>query len=141
MLIDYLSAVIGLVSAEIVRSAVTVAVGGATLKVIHPVQLLKSKLWNLYRLPGKRSAAGIEQARLSVEVVAAYLRTAGLKPREMLKTIEAAGKFAAPAPARYAREECRVNCLDAIPAEVLRPGVLPAAFRERRWPQIVAAAK
>jgi len=119
--IDFLSGVMGVDSAEIARSAVTVAVEGGTLKVIHPVPLLKSKIWNLHRLPGKRSAAGIEQARLAVAIVAAYLRTADLKQRETLKTIEAVGKFAATTPARYARTQCRIDCLDAIPAEVPRP--------------------
>jgi hypothetical protein len=140
ILIDYLSAVIGVDSREIARSAVTIDVDGEALKVIHPIQLMKSKLWNLYRLRAKRTAEGIEQARLAIEIVAAFLKKAELNQRQTLKVIEAIGKFAATHPARYGREHYNLECLKAIPTEILEANSLPAAFREKRWPQIVAAA-
>lgn len=141
ILIDYLTAVIGVDSKEIARSAVSVELEGEPLKLIHPIQLLKSKTWNLYGLDAKRNAEGIEQARLSIEVVAAFFRAAKLRRRETLRAVEAVGKFAATDPARYVRERFHLECLKAIPADLLKAGALPAAFRERRWPQIVAAAK
>jgi len=141
ILIDYLSGVIGVDSKEIGRSAVTVDVDGQALRVIHPIQLMKSKICNLYQLQQKRTAEGIEQARLSIEIVAAFVNTVKLSQREMLKAIEQIGKFAATAPARYAREHYNLDCLKAIPAEIVAGDALPAAFREKRWPQIVAAAK
>jgi hypothetical protein len=141
ILIDYLAGVIGVDSNEIAKTAVTVEVHGEPLKVIHPLQLLKSKIWNLYALQSKRSAAGIEQARLSIEVVACFLRAARLTKRETLKAIEVLGRFAATDPARYAREHYRLDCLGAVPVELIDGEALPPAFREKRWPQIVARAK
>lgn len=141
ILIDYLAGIIGVDSRDIVRSAVTVEVEGEPLKVIHPIHLLQSKIWNLYRLAGKRNAQGIEQGRLAIEIVAAFLRTTALSQREQLKAIEKIGRIAATDPARDARERYGLDCLKAIPDEVFKKGVLPPAFREKRWPQIVAAAK
>jgi len=141
ILIDYLSGVIGVDSREIARSAVTVDIDGQALKIIHPIQLMKSKLWNLYRLGSKRSAEGIEQARLSIEIVAAFLEKEKLNQRQTLKVIGTIGRFAATRPARYAREHYDLDCLKAIPTEILEGNSLPTAFREIRWPQILAAAK
>ncbi len=141
VVVDYLSGILGVESRDIIRSAITVDFHGQPLKIIHPVPLLQSKFWNLYRLPAKRSPAGIEQARLAIEIVAAFLRTAEPPRRELLKAIERIGRFAATNPARDARERYGLQCLKAIPEEVFRKGALPVVFHEKRWPQIVAAAE
>src|SRR5207302_11429675 len=82
ILIDYLSGVIGVDSGEIARSAVTIDIDGQALKIIHPIQLMKSKLWNLYRFGSKRNAELIEQARLSIMIVAAFLQKEKLNQRQ-----------------------------------------------------------
>lgn len=115
VLIDYLSGVIGPESREIVRTAVTVEFEGQPLKIIHPFPLLQSKIWNLYRLAGKQTPEGIEQARLAIEIQAAFLRKARLTRRELLKAIEKIGRFAATEPARHARRRFGLECLKAIP--------------------------
>ena len=66
---------------------------------------------------------------------------AGLTRRELLKAVESIGKFAATTPARHVRETYLLDCLKAVPASVFRKGVLPMPFHEKRWPQILAAAK
>jgi len=63
-----------------------------------------------------------------------------MQQRELLKSIEAIGKFAPTLPARFASENYGLDCLKAVPASVLREGVLPEAFRKKRWPQILANA-
>lgn len=141
VLIDYLAGIIGPESREIVRTAVSVDFEGQPLKIIHPFALLQSKIWNLYRLAGKRTPEGIEQARLAIEIQAAFLRKAQLARRELLKAIEKIARFAATDPARNARRRFGLECLKAVPDEALQDGVLPAAFRKKRWPQLVAAAK
>ena len=141
ILIDYLAGIIGVDSRAIVRSAVTIDFQGEPLKIIHPIHLMQAKIWNLYRLTGKRTREGVEQGRLAIEIVAAFLRTVELGRRDLLKAIESIGKFAATDPARDARERYGLQCLKAVPEEVFREGGLPRAFHERRWPQIVAAAR
>lgn len=141
VLIDYLAAIVGVDSKEITKSAVTIEFQGEPLRVLHPIQLLQSKIWNLYLLSEKRTPEGIEQARLAIEIVAAFIERAQLHQKELLKAIEVIGRFAATTPARYARESFGLNCLKAVASSVLIKGVLPPAFREKRWPQILAAAE
>jgi hypothetical protein len=63
-------------------------------------------------------------------------------PRKaLLDAIETIGRFTATAPARFAAERYKLDCLKAIPQSVFREGVLPAEFHNKRWPQILAAVK
>ncbi|MGH9784515.1 MAG: hypothetical protein ACRD88_10040 [Terriglobia bacterium] len=141
VLIDYLASIIGMKSEAIEKSAVVIEFEGEPIRVLHPLHLLQAKVWNLYRLEGKRTPEGIEQARLAIEIAAAFIEQAKMSQRELLNAIEAIGKFAATVPARFAAERFRLDCLKAIPQSVFQEGVLPAEFHNRRWPQILAAAK
>jgi hypothetical protein len=140
VLIDYLATIVGVDSKAIQRSAVVVQFEGEPLRVLHPLQLLQAKIWNLYQLPVKRTPEGIEQARLAIEIAAAFIEHADLSQRELLDAIEAIGKFAATTPARFAAASYGLHCLKAIPASVLKKGVLPDDFHAKRWPQIMANA-
>lgn len=141
VLIDYLASIIGMKSEAIEKSAVVIEFEGEPIRVLHPLHLLQAKLWNLYRLEGKRTPEGIEQARLAIEIAAAFIEQAIMSQRELLNAIEAIGKFAATAPARFAAEHFQLDCLKAIPQSVFREGALPEEFHNKRWPQILAATK
>lgn len=141
VLIDYLAQVVGVESRHIQKSAVIVEFQGEPLRLVHPLQLMQTKIWNLYRLEIKRTPEGIEQARLSIQIVAAFVEQAELNRGELLNAIEAIGRFAATAPARFVNGHYGLDCLKAIPESILKPGVLPEEFRVKRWPQIQAATK
>lgn len=138
--IDYLTGVIGTGTAAVARSAVTITLAGHQLKVIHPIELLRSKIWNLHHLAEKRTPEGAEQARLSIEIVAAYLKEPAHSRRDILRAIEAVGRFAASAPALDVRRKFRLDCLDAVPAAIREDQRLSKEFRDTRWPQIVRKA-
>lgn len=140
VLIDYLANVIGVETKAIEKSAVLVEFEGERLRVIHPIQLLQTKIWNLYRLPEKRTPEGIEQARLAIEIVSAFIAETKMEQRPLLNAIEAIGKFAATVPARSAADKYKLDCLRAIPEALLKGDSLPAPFLEKRWPQILANA-
>ena len=140
VLIDYLASIIGVESKAIEKSAVVVEFEGEPLRVLHPLQLLQSKIWNLYRLEQKRTPEGIEQARLAIRIAAAFLERAKMSQRELLAAIEAIGRFVPTVPARFAAEQYGLDCLTAIPVSVFREGVLPEDFHKKRWPQILANA-
>jgi hypothetical protein len=140
VLIDYLASIVGVESKAIEKSAVVAEFEGEPLRVLHPLQLLQAKIWNLYRLEQKRTPEGIEQARLAIEIAAAFIEQADMTQRELLNAIEAIGKFAPTVPSRFAAEHYGLDCLKAVPASVLREGVLPESFRNKRWPQILANA-
>ena len=140
VLIDYMASIIGVESNAIQKSAVAVEFQGQPLRVLHPLQLLQAKIWNLYRLVGKRTPEGIEQARLAIEIAAAFVEQAGMSQRDLLDAIEAIGRFAPTQPARFAADTYGLDCLRAIPASVFQDGVLPDNFHKKRWPQILANA-
>lgn len=141
VLVDYLASIVGVNSKDLERSAVVVEYEGQTLRVIHPVLLLKSKISNLYLLENKRTREGLEQARLAIQVVAAYIEHSGMNQRDLLDVIEALGRFAATTPARFAAKEFGLRCLDAIPKSAFKEGVLPREFHSKRWPQLRAMAE
>ncbi|MEX2241192.1 MAG: hypothetical protein WD775_10935 [Burkholderiales bacterium] len=141
VLIDYLAGIVGVNSKDLERSAVVVEYEGESLRVIHPVLLLKSKISNLYLLENKRTREGLEQARLAIQVVAAYIEHSGMNQRDLLDVVEVLGKFAATTPARFAAKEFGLRCLDAIPKSAFKEGVLPREFHSKRWPQLRAMAE
>lgn len=140
VVIDFMGSIVGPGTRAIEKAAVAIEFNGQPLRVIHPLHLLESKISNLHLLSAKRSPEGIEQARLAIEIVAAFLARAPLTQRDRLKAIEAIGKFSATTPARYARESHGLDCLQAVPASLLKKGALPENFLKKRWPQIVASA-
>lgn len=140
VLIDYMAGIIGVDSKAVEKSAVEVEFDGQPLRIIHPLHLLQSKIGNLYHLGSKRTEAGVEQARLAIQITASFLEQARLAKRERLKAIESIGKYAATAPARYAAESFGLDCLNAVPVSLLRKGALPEDFLKKRWPQILANA-
>lgn len=138
ILIDFMAGIVGVDSKAVEKSAVEVEFDGQPLRIIHPLHLLQSKIGNLYHLGSKRTEAGVEQARLAIEIAASFLEQVRLAKRERLKAIESIGRYAATAPARYAAENFGLDCLNAVPASLLRKGALPEDFLKKRWPQILA---
>lgn len=135
--IDFLFRIDGLSTDEIEQKAVTIDIDGKALKVMHPVLLLESKINNLALYPGKRNDAGVNQARLAVSIVRAYMERFPRKEsqqRPLLQIIERIARFAARDPACFANKVFAVDALAAIPDGV----VVSAEFRETRWPQLAA---
>ncbi len=128
VLIDYLASIIGVESRDIEKTAILAEFEGQPLRVLHPLLLLQAKIWNLYRLEEKRTAEGIEQARLAIEIAAAFIREANMGKKELLNAVETIGKFAATTPARFSRK-FGLDCMEAIPDTVFK---LAAAHRSRQ---------
>ncbi len=74
-----------------------------------------------------------------MEIAAAYVKEANTTQRSLLESIETIAKFSATAPARFANEHFRLQCISAIPRHVFDKGVLPPEFHEKRWPQLLKA--
>jgi hypothetical protein len=73
--VDFLSGVVGLNTKDLARRAVEMEVPGiGHLRVIHPIDVLDSRIQNLHLLPEKRTDAGIAQAQLSVNVARMFIR-------------------------------------------------------------------
>jgi hypothetical protein len=73
--IDFLSSVAGLDTASIEARAVNlVLANGAPIRVLHPLDVLESRLRNLDLLPSKQNAVGRALLKLAVGVMAKFLR-------------------------------------------------------------------
>ncbi len=138
--VDVIFQFIGLDPALVLARAVRVELTGATsFLVMHPLDVLKSRLANLHALREKQNDKGVAQLRLSIDVARAYLREqatrysaeetgAGRSPIqtlvleiEMLAVDDAGRKVA---------KRWGVHVADAI-----NPSLIPAgAFWTRKWP-------
>jgi hypothetical protein len=111
--------------------------GARRLRVIHPVDVLDSRIQNLHLLPGKRTAAGIAQARLAVDVAREFIRrevdTRG--ERVALKLLERVAEIAGDMAAVRVALLFDIDPLQAVPLEDFRT---TSALHKVRWPQIVA---
>ncbi len=136
--VDFLSGVVGLTTKELVRRAIEMQVPGiGHLRVIHPLDVLDSRIQKLHLLPAKRTDAGIAQARLAVEVARAFIRqqVATRDERAGLKLLERMAEIACDIAAVRVFLLYGIDPLKAVPLEDFRT---TSALHKVRWPQIVA---
>lgn len=132
--IDFLSQLIGLDSDGVRRRAVHVRLAdGTQLKVLHPLDVLESRLCNLASLSTKRNRQGVAQAQLAIEVVGRYL--ASLvdegRTRQLLNAIERVARIAQSKRLDLVFHDYNLDPLAAVPVD----RVPSEAFRARRWPR------
>ena len=74
--IDFLGSIAGLNTEAVQRRAVTITlVSGVELRVLHPLDVLESRLQNLLLIPEKRGAVGIAQAQLAVKIAKGFFKS------------------------------------------------------------------
>lgn len=134
--INFLWGAQGLSGADMRERAVVASIPGISksIQVLHPFMCLESKISNLGSLPMKRTAEGIEQARLSVNVVRLLLERmlVDKRERDALKLVERIASVATSDSSNYSFAVCGVDVLQAIPVN----NFLSTEFKTIRWPQI-----
>jgi hypothetical protein len=136
--VDFLSGVVGLTTKDLARRAIEMEVPNiGLLRLIHPIDLLDSRIQNLHLLPEKRTDAGIAQAGLAVDVARAFIRqeVATRDERAGLKLLERVADIAADMAAVRVFLLYGVDPLKAVPLDDFRT---TSALHKVRWPQIVA---
>lgn len=136
--VDFLSGVAGLTTKDLVRRAIEMDIPEiGRLRVIHPVDVLDSRIQNLHLLPEKRNDAGIAQARLAVSVARAFIgrEVAVRGERLALKLLERMAEMAADIAAVRVFLLYGIDPLEAVPLEHFRT---TTALHKVRWPQILA---
>jgi hypothetical protein len=136
--VDFLSGVVGLTTKDLARRAIELEVPNiGRLRVIHPIDVLDSRIQNLHLLPEKRTAAGIAQARLAVDVAREFVRreVAARGERVGLKLLERIADIAGDMAAVRVFLLYAIDPLKAIPLEDFRT---TSTLHKVRWPQIVA---
>jgi hypothetical protein len=137
--VDFLSGVAGLTTKDLARRAIEMEVPHiGHLRVIHPIDVLDSRIQNLHLLPEKRTDAGIAQARLAVDVARAFIRreVASRDERVGLKLLERVVDIAGDYAAVRVFLLYGIDPLKGVPLEDFRT---TSALHKVRWPQVVAA--
>ncbi len=136
--VDFLSGVAGLTTKDLARRAIELKMPKiGHLRVIHPIDVLDSRIQNLHLLPQKRTDAGIGQARLAVNVARAFIRqeVVARDERTGLKLLERVADIAGDIAAIRVFLLYGIDPLKAVPLEEFRT---TTALHKVRWPQIVA---
>jgi hypothetical protein len=136
--VDFLSGVVGLTTKDVVRRAVDLELEEVgRIRVMHPVDVLDSRIQNLHLLPAKRNPASVAQAALSVETARAFLRDVVSRrgEREGLKLLERVVAIANDIAGLRVFLLYAIDPLSAVPLEAFR--TTPKLHKER-WPRIEA---
>lgn len=136
--VDFLSGVVGLSTKDLARRAIELEIPEiGHLRVIHPIDVLDSRIQNLHLLPEKRTDAGIAQARLAVDVARAFIRqvVATRDERAGLKLLERVADIASDIGAVRVFLLYGIDPLKGVALEDFRT---TSALHKVRWPQIVA---
>jgi len=84
--VDFLSGILGLETDGVKRRGVEITLGdGLTIRVLHPLDVLESRLRNLDGIPAKRNEIGVAQATLAVQVARAFIDGCVDNDRRVLK--------------------------------------------------------
>lgn len=136
--IDFLWAIVGVDTDQLKIRAVEMRLPGLTrgVKIIHPLDLLASRLHNLADIPEKRDAQGVAQARLAISVVRAFISQAHstLQERDVFPFVEEVRRIALDRTLGRVYHEYGFDVLSAVPVELFKND----NFLSRWWPQIQA---
>jgi hypothetical protein len=133
--IDFLGTIVGLHTADVRRRAVPLALpNGPVVTVLHPLDVLASRLHNLAELPEKRNEKGVAQAHLAIGITGAFLRDAlAHRPeRELFNQIERIRVIVTNDPVAAICRQFALDVLSCVPLDEIRN----ENFKTRRWPQI-----
>jgi hypothetical protein len=134
--IDFLGSIVGLKTEGIQQRATMLNLADGThIRVLHPLDVLESRLKNLAQLPSKRNSQGIAQAHLAIDVVKCFLEQLlnEESARRLLDAIERVARMAQQKSLQTVFHDYGLDLLKAIPAD----RVASEEFRTRRWPQIL----
>lgn len=135
--IDFLSGIVGLDTDAIRKRASQLTLDdGTTVNLLHPLDVLESRLRNLDVLPSKRNAIGVAQARLAVSVVRAFIEhfmDARGDPRTVRQAIKRVEKLALDTRLSVVAFTYEIDLLAAIPME----RIAYPRFHEQQWPKIL----
>jgi hypothetical protein len=133
--IDFLRSILGLRTEDVRRRAVRIELAsGCSVTVLHPLDVLASRLHNLAELPEKRDAKGISQARLAIAMTERFLRAMAnsREERELFNLIERLRMIVVADPVASVCRQFQLDVLPCVPLDAIRND----QFKARRWPQI-----
>jgi hypothetical protein len=130
---DFIFKVFGMGEAGVRKRSHAVEMLGATVRVMDPLDVLESRLKNLYALPEKQTTNGVDQLRCAIEVMRVLQDREALAWDEHGALIEAIARFAREDAGRKVAARFGVHVADAV----IRPINAPTNFLQKRWPQVL----
>lgn len=135
--VDFLAGIVGLDTAAVRKRTSEITLeDGVTVRLLHPLDVLESRLRNLDSLPAKRNSIGVAQARLAVGVVRAFIEDymgAGGDPRKVRQAVKRVERLALDARLSQVAFTYDIDVLAAIPVE----DIAYPRFHEQQWPKIL----
>jgi len=138
--IDFLGSIVGLHTADVRKRAVPLNLpNGSVVTVLHPLDVLASRLHNLVEIPEKRNDKGVAQAELAISIAGAFLRDtiAHRTERELFNQIE---RIRIIVTNDGVTAICRHYALDVFSCVPIDQ-ITNENFKAVRWPQIQHAVK
>jgi hypothetical protein len=136
--VDFLSGIVGLDTDVIRRRAPEITLAdGTRVTVLHPLDMLESRLRNLESIPAKRNEFGVAQARLAVAVVRVFIEDSmsdGDDPRLLRQAIKRVVKMALETRLANVAFTYDIDVLAALPVQRIRY----PQFHELQWPNVLA---
>jgi len=136
--VDFLSGIVGLDTEDVRRRAAVIRLAdGITVHLLHPLDVLESRLRNLDSLAAKRNAIGVAQARLAVSMVRAFIEDymdVGGDPRTVGQAVKRVEKLALDTRLCQVAFSYDVDVLAAVPVE----RIAYPRFHEKQWPKVLA---
>ena len=129
--VDFLGSIVGLKTEGIQQRAIVVSLAdGMRIRVLHPLDVLESRLKNLAELPSKRAPQGIAQAHLAIDVVRCFLEQLLREgpPRRLFNAIDRVVRVAQEKSLQTVLYGYGLDLLAAVPAD----RVPSEEFRTRR---------
>ena len=135
--VDVLHRLVGIQSAQVRDHAAEVGLEEIKFRVMHPIDVLISRIENLANLPDKQNEEGVLQMRLAIMVAAQYIRDVSEHfvdgERHAMKVIEKIVSLAKSGSGRKCAKNFGIDFLAALPGFL----ITNQNFREIRWPQIL----
>jgi len=134
--VDVIDRIVGIDADAVRKRALEAQLGDVQFQVMHPLDVLQSRIENLAQIADKRTEEGIDQARLSVAVAREYVKAIAAEPdgqRLALKAIEHVVRIGKSGAGRKAAREFGIDFLPAIPFDLIEND----DFLTQRWPRIV----
>lgn len=133
--IDFLGSIVGLHTDDVRKRAVPLGLpAGFVVTVLHPLDVLASRLHNLAEIPEKRNDKGVAQAELAIRIAAAFLRDtlAHRTERELFNQIERIRVIVTTDTVASICRQYGLDVLSCIPLDQ----ITNESFKDLRWPQI-----
>jgi len=138
--IDFLHSIVGLDTKEIRKRAVAINLPPSSkITILHPVDVLSSRLKNLQHLPEKQNEVGVAQAHLAIKISSAFLGTLLATPhrRELLLWVERVARIALDKSLGNTLDRYGLDPLKSIPIDDIEA----PEFKAKRWPQLIEIAR